>query len=269
MSIPSGYGKRFMSDSAPRQSILYEDSYPPNYEQAVSSSVFPGKTSIPAGCLWSVRVWLRADGVEHRLFGDDELWFGKDPDFNSIGDASFGRLKVQDSNQQVYNAYVGRALVTFTFRWERVNGTLYKYSLDYEAGGVGANLFEDFRMKLDADPRTLSFLVFTVPANSIPAGASHKLRVWLRSPVPINTVDATTSYVLPFNDSFVYQRIWKTDDFKLGAHLNFDALGPKMIMGFATGGPETVTMPHPVHQYQPRHESISSIEGLKKMGYDF
>jgi hypothetical protein len=78
--------------------------------------VFPGKTSIPAGCLWSVRVWLRADGVEHRLFGDDELWFGKDPDFNSIGDASFGRLKVQDSNQQVYNAYVGRALVTFIFR---------------------------------------------------------------------------------------------------------------------------------------------------------
>jgi hypothetical protein len=56
------------------------------------------------------------NGADHRLFGDDDLWVGKDPDFNSIGDASFGRLKVQDASQQVYNAYVGRALVTFTFR---------------------------------------------------------------------------------------------------------------------------------------------------------
>lgn len=54
--------------------------------------------------------------VDHRLFGDDEVWIGKDPDFNSIGDASFARIKEQQSCEQVYNAYVGRALVSFIVR---------------------------------------------------------------------------------------------------------------------------------------------------------
>ena len=80
------------------------------------SSVFPGKNSVPAGCLWSLRVWLRVNGVDHRLFGDDELLVGKDPDFNSIGDASFARMKHADAKEQIYQAYVGRALISFNIK---------------------------------------------------------------------------------------------------------------------------------------------------------
>lgn len=82
----------------------------------ISSSVFPGKTSIPVGSLYSLRVWLRVNGAEHRIFGDDELWVGKDLDFNSIRDASFCRLKSVDSKVQIYHGFVGRALVTFLVR---------------------------------------------------------------------------------------------------------------------------------------------------------
>lgn len=31
--------------------------------------------------------------------------------------------------------------------------------------------------------------------------------------------------------SFVYQRIWKSDDFKLGGELFFQSLGTKLVMG--------------------------------------
>lgn len=79
-------------------------------------SIFPGKQGLPTGSLWSLRVWLRVNSVDHRLFGEDELWVGKDPDFNAIGDASFARLKTAVVGEQIYNAYVGRALVTFTMR---------------------------------------------------------------------------------------------------------------------------------------------------------
>ena len=65
---------------------------------ATTHSVFPGKATIPAGCLWSYRVWLRVNFVDHRIFGDDELWVGKDPDFSSIADASFARLKSNNVN---------------------------------------------------------------------------------------------------------------------------------------------------------------------------
>ena len=114
-------------------------------------------------------------------------------------------------------------------------------------------------MKLDNDPRSISFLilsVFTVllthsvlltklisslPTNSIPAGAAHKLRVWIRSAVPV--ASSQSNYVLPFNDTYIYQRIWKCDSFKIGGRLDFDSLGPKMVMAFSSGGPETVAMP--------------------------
>ena len=79
-------------------------------------SMFPGKVSVPAGCLWSLRVWLRVNGIDHRLFGEDDLWVAKDPDFNAIGDASFARLRNLDGGEQVYHGYVGKALVTFTVR---------------------------------------------------------------------------------------------------------------------------------------------------------
>lgn len=121
--------------------------------------------------------------VDHRLFGDDDLWVAKDPDFNGIGDASFARLKNTpvDSGEQIYHGYVGKALVTFIvrcvispllqprslgiqikvlfYRWECVSNKLYKYSLVYEANGVGDTLFEDLRLRLDVDPRMVTFLI--------------------------------------------------------------------------------------------------------------
>lgn len=76
-------------------------------------SIFPGRQGLPAGCLWSLRVWLRVNGIDHRIFGDDELWVGRDPDFNSIADASFARMTGMEADRQVYNIFVGKALVTF------------------------------------------------------------------------------------------------------------------------------------------------------------
>lgn len=100
----------------------------------ISHSVFPGKTTIPAGCLYSYRVWLRVNFVDHRIFGDDELWVGKDPDFSSITDASFARLKSTTPHSQLYDGVVGRARVQFIAR--RVDFSrlpinhLTKYGLD-------------------------------------------------------------------------------------------------------------------------------------------
>ena len=58
--------------------------------------------------------------IDHRLFGDDELWVAKDPDFAAIGEASFAGLKYIDpgdkTGEQVYSGYVGKALVTFIVR---------------------------------------------------------------------------------------------------------------------------------------------------------
>ncbi|PFH50134.1 hypothetical protein AMATHDRAFT_75765 [Amanita thiersii Skay4041] len=202
--------------------------------------VFPGKTTLPTGGLWSLRVWLRVNGIDHRLFGEDELWVGKDLDFDAIADASFARLKNVDTREQMYHGFVGKALVNFIVRWQRTNHGSYKYSLDYEAGGVSATLFADLELRFDGDPRTVTFLIYTVPISSLPAGASHRLRVWLRSLVQL-TSDPSTQYALPFNDSYIYQRIWKSDSFKVGARLDFESLGGKMIMAFpAVGGPETI-----------------------------
>jgi hypothetical protein len=79
----------------------------------------------------------------------------------------------------------------------------------------------------------------------MPAGASHKLCVWIRSLVPLSSAEPSTSYALPFNDSYIYQRIWKCDSFKIGGRLEFETLGPKMAMGFSSGAPETIVMPNP------------------------
>ena len=99
--------------------------------------MFPGKGGVPAGCLWCLRVWLRVNGVDHRLFGEDELWVAKDPDFNTIGDASFARLRNLDGGEQVYHGYVGKALVTFTIRY-----VVYYYSfLLLRAPGIQRHLF--------------------------------------------------------------------------------------------------------------------------------
>ncbi|KAJ7506646.1 hypothetical protein B0H11DRAFT_238474 [Mycena galericulata] len=198
--------------------------------------LFPGKKNvIPAECLFSMRVWLRVSGVDHRVFGEDELWLGKDLDFNVIADASFARLRNLSLDSQVYDAVVGRARVKFIVRWHHLGERLYKYTMEYEAGGVGATLIDDLRLTVDGDPRKLTFLIYTVPLRSMPTGASHRLRVWLKSlvaPVP--------SGGPPSADAFVYQRVWKSDAFKIGARLDFEALGPRLVMGVSDGAPQTV-----------------------------
>ena len=40
-----------------------------------------------------------------------------------------------------------------------MSNELYKYSLMYEASGVGDTLFEDSRLRLDGDPQTVTFLI--------------------------------------------------------------------------------------------------------------
>lgn len=204
--------------------------------------VFPGKSSLPTGCLWSYRVWLRVGGVDHRLWGDDELWVGKDPDFSSISDASYARLKSVGSNTQEYDAMVGGARVQFIAKWQHIGEGLYKYSLEYEASGVGGVLMDDFRLMLQGDPRSVTFLIYTVPMNSIPAGASHRLRVWLKTFLPLPSESGTDAFSLPFNDSYIYQRIFKSDSLKIGSCLDFSTVGSKLIMGYAAGPPKTFTM---------------------------
>ncbi|KAF5393058.1 hypothetical protein D9757_001117 [Collybiopsis confluens] len=207
--------------------------------------VFPGKSTIPAGCLWSYRVWLRVNFVDHRIFGDDELWVGKDPEFSAITDASFARLTTVNANSQVYDGVVGRARVQFIVKWTHLAEGLYKYTIEYESAGVGASLVEDFRLTVHGDPRSVSFLIYTVPMSSMPAGASHRIRVWLKTLLPFPDQDNQSSNIsLPFNDSYIYQRIWKSDSLKLGARLDFFALGTKMIMGYSNGPPKTFTVSH-------------------------
>ncbi|KAJ7181609.1 hypothetical protein C8R43DRAFT_1083826 [Mycena crocata] len=205
--------------------------------------LFPGKKNVvPAGCLFSMRVWLRVNGIDHRLFGEDELWVGKDLDFNVVADASFARLRSVSQDTQLYEAHVGRARVQFIVRWQNLGARLYKYSLEYEASGVGVMIMDDLQLIVDGDPRRLTFLIYTVPVRSVPTGASHRLRVWLKSLVAPVPVDGDSLVHSPFVDSYVYQRVWKSDTFKMGARLDFEALGPKLIMCAATGAPQTVVM---------------------------
>jgi len=81
--------------------------------------VFLGKDAksvLPTNSLWSLRVWLRVEGVDHQLFKTDELFVGRDLDFNAIGDASFARLAETAPDHQVYKGYLGKALIAFTIR---------------------------------------------------------------------------------------------------------------------------------------------------------
>lgn len=79
-------------------------------------SIFPGKTKLPIGGLWSLRVWLRVNSVDHRIFGEDELWIGKDIDFSSVPDASFARHRLTNPKEQVYSTLLGNAHVNFIIR---------------------------------------------------------------------------------------------------------------------------------------------------------
>jgi hypothetical protein len=44
-------------------------------------------------------------------------------------------------------------------RWRLVEVGIYALSLDYEAGGAGRTLFDDYQLKLDCEPQTVSFIM--------------------------------------------------------------------------------------------------------------
>lgn len=190
--------------------------------------IFPPRTSLPAGCLYHMRAWLHTAGVDHRIFSDNDLWIGRDPDFRSVGDATFAVLRNATQDMVIYQGVVGHAHVSFIVRWKLVEVGLYSLSLEYEAGGAGKTLFEDCYMRLECEPQIVTFLIYVIPVTSTPAGASHRLRIWLRTPfVSLSPASSTVSQ----SESYIYQRIWKSDDFKIGAGLNFEALGSRLVMG--------------------------------------
>ncbi|KAF7352243.1 hypothetical protein MVEN_01187700 [Mycena venus] len=211
--------------------------------------IFPGKANVlPVGCLYSLRVWLRANGVDHRIFGEDELWVGADPDFGAVENASFACLRPGSAgataapDAQVFDAVVGRARVQFVIRWHPLGDRYYRYTMEYAAGGVGNMLMDDLRLRVEGDPRRVAFLVYTVPVRSVPKGASHRVRVWLRTRAAPHAPAASTPRPVVASESCVYQRVWKSDAFKIGARLDFEALGPRVVMGAMAGPPQTVAM---------------------------
>ncbi|KAJ7167810.1 hypothetical protein C8R46DRAFT_898827 [Mycena filopes] len=214
--------------------------------------LFPGKNNVaPAGTLYSLRVWLRAEGVDHRVFGEDELWVGADPDFGAVADASFANLRpASGAESQVYDAIVGRARMQFIIRWHALGERYYRYTMEYSANGVGKILMDDLRLRVDGDPRRVAFLVYTIPVRSVPTGASHRIRVWLktRAALPDAAVDADAE------DAHVYQRVWKSDAFKIGHRLDFEALGPAVVMGVRAGAPQTI-----VREVQQPQQTASPV----------
>ncbi|KAL4081425.1 hypothetical protein V8B97DRAFT_24495 [Scleroderma yunnanense] len=212
------------------------------------SVLFPPRSCLPTGCLHHLRVWLRSAGIDHRIFSEDDLWIGRDPDFRSIGDASFAILRNATQDMLIYQVILGRAHVSFIVRWRSVEAGVYALSLDYDAGGVGRTLFDECYLRLDCDPQTVSFVIYSIPAISVPNGASHRLRFWIRT--PCTSVSPTSSISSQHVESYNYQRLWKSDDFKLGALLDFAALGPKLLMAVRN-----------VNSSQSEHEQPIGQEG--------
>jgi len=186
--------------------------------------LFPPKHSLPKKCLYSLRVWLRHQSVDQRIFADDALWVGTDLDFAVIPDAIHAGPWYRAPDRQFYKCLVGRAEVNFVLRWERLKETVYSLTFEYEAGGVGKTLLENMIVRLDFPPNELGCHIYTIPLVSKPAGATHRIRVWLKSPSPISMGEDT---VYP---SYTYQRIWSTDEFRVGGYLNFSDIDPKKVI---------------------------------------
>jgi len=135
---------------------------------------------------------------------------------------------------------------------------MYKYTLSYDANGVGGDLFDDIHLRVDGDPSSVTFLIYTVPIQSAPIGASHRIRVWLKS-LATPPDEPATAYSLPFNDSYVYQRIWKSDTLKIGARLNFESMmGHKAVMGISSRGPQTIVTTGLPHDLGQKHSASAS-----------
>lgn len=90
---------------------------PSTTDLSTPNSAFPPRSSLPTGCLHHLRVWLRTPaGIDHRIFGEQDLWFGRDPDFTTIANASFASLRHTTQDMSIYQGIVGRAYVNFTIR---------------------------------------------------------------------------------------------------------------------------------------------------------
>jgi hypothetical protein len=87
-----------------------------SYGSSSYASIFPPRTSLPAGCLYHLRVWLRARGIDHQIFSDNDLWVGRDPDFWAVGDASFAVLRNAMQDMLIYQSIVGRAHARFIIK---------------------------------------------------------------------------------------------------------------------------------------------------------
>ncbi|KAJ7827677.1 hypothetical protein B0H14DRAFT_3720435 [Mycena olivaceomarginata] len=126
------------------------------------------------------------------------------------------------------------------------------------AGGVGNVLMDDLRLRVEGNPGRVAFLVYTVPGRSVPAGASHRLRVWLKT-----RRDDPSARAL--DDSYVYQPVRRSAAFKIGARLDFKALGPRIIMGSLAGAPQTVVMEAVGFWFRlvPYHELLGGVGKVK------
>jgi len=104
------------------------------------------------------------------------LWIGKDPDFSSVEDAAFARLRNVTTQTLLYKIAVGSALMDFTIRfvpfisphrlcpnthprWRKNFERVYSLSLEYDGCGVGRILLNDFIIGLDCPPEDLAFVI--------------------------------------------------------------------------------------------------------------
>ena len=100
---------------------------------------------------------------------------------------------------------------------------MYSLTFEYEAGGVGKALLENMIVRLDFPPNELSCHIYTIPLVSRPIGATHRVRIWLKSPAPFGLEDDLSL-------SYTYQRIWSTDEFRVGGYLDFMDIDPKRVI---------------------------------------
>jgi len=203
--------------------VTLKISFDPN-DLSFNVFMFPPKSSLPKNSLYSLRVWLRHEDIDHRIFAEDAIWIATDPDFDAIPDASFAHAMHVMPDRAYYEGLVGEARVQFIVKWKWLKESVYSFSLEYEAGGVGRNLFEDLILRLDCPPQHVACHIYTIPLQSRPPGASHRIRVWLKTASMFNSDN--DSY-----QSYIYQRIWSTDDFRIGADLDFREIDGRVILG--------------------------------------
>lgn len=217
--------------------------------------VFP-KPSLPADCLYCVRVWLEAQGVQHRIFSDENLWVGKDPPFSSIQHVALTR---QDQPsipfslrpdpgviRKAFKGYVGRASCDFIVIMKNLDplGSVWGVSVEYQAGGISRLVFEQTKFRLHCRVDDIKFIIYTVPIDSSIPYSNHRIRVWVKG------MDG------------ICQRLFKSDEFRVGAELAFEPLlhGPGSVV-FATkdaSAPTITNYTTSLHTESPQEASSPS-----------